>query len=397
MSEEKRRILEMLEAGKITPEDATRLLEALGEEPEAPADQSDPKPTGKTDWFSVLESLGEGVEKAVQEAVEAAGPTLQTLGAEVDSAVQEACQAFQESTVAGVVWPQQSPSVRPLPLEENDYQCPVGGPVTDLRIEWVNGPVEVRPWEGEIIRVAEYASRPLQEGERLELLEENGLLRIRWSREKNFRRKMFLQKHLVVELPQNAALGEFRVDNVSGGTYVTGVQGTQIRVSTVSGPLECQALRGENLRVESVSGQVDLAQVSARDLRVSGTSGKVTVNGFGAEHMRAETVSGSLSAWGNGEDLRLSTVSGPLSLQVSQFPRQTKLHTVSGPIEVYLPQGEPGFTAEYSSISGGFTSQFPLTGELGKRKGRAVYLGGGASIRLDTVSGPIKLLNEVKN
>lgn len=32
MSDEKRQVLEMLEAGKITQEDAVRLLEALGED-----------------------------------------------------------------------------------------------------------------------------------------------------------------------------------------------------------------------------------------------------------------------------------------------------------------------------------------------------------------------------
>ena len=94
---------------------------------------------------------------------------------------------------------------------------------------------------------------------------------------------------------------------------------------------------------------------------------------------------------GSGEELSLSTVSGQLSLQVGQHPRQVKLNTVSGRIYAGLPEGEPGFTVEYSSMSGAFSSQFPLSGELGKRKGRAVYGGGGASLRLDTVSGAMEL------
>lgn len=394
MSEERRRILEMLNAGKITPEDAARLLEALGEEPKAPAGQSASEPAEKTDWISVMESLGEGVGKAVQEAIQAASPTLETLSAEVDSAVQEACQAFQESALADIVRPQEVPQAQPLPLEENAYPYPERGPVSGLRIEWVNGPVEVRAWEGEFLRVAEYASHPLKAGEQLELVEEKGQLRIRWTREKTFRGKMFLKKHLVVEVPQGVRLEEVRVENVSGPTYLSGIGGDSMRVNTVSGLVECGGLQGENLRVESVSGHVELREVSARELRVSNTSGRVFLHGFGAECLRAETVSGSLSAWGNGENLRLSTVSGPLSLQVGQYPKQGRLHTVSGPMEVALPQGEPGFTAEYSSISGGFSSQFPLTGDLGKRKGRAVYLSGGAMLRMDTVSGPIRLVQE---
>ena len=103
------------------------------------------------------------------------------------------------------------------------------------------------------------------------------------------------------------------------------------------------------------------------------TAGKLELWGVAAQRRRAETGAGALTAGGNGEELSLSTVSGQLSLQVGQHPRQVKLNTVSGRIYAGLPEGEPGFTVEYSSMSGAFSSQFPLSGELGKRKGRAVY------------------------
>jgi DUF4097 and DUF4098 domain-containing protein YvlB len=225
----------------------------------------------------------------------------------------------------------------------------------------------------------------------MELQENGGKLRIRWSRDKAFRSRMFLQKHLVVELPQDAALEELRVDTVSGGVYLSGFQAEECRVSTVSGAARCQGLRAQRLRVEAVSGAASLENVAAEELRCTTTSGKLELCGFAAQRLRAETVSGALTAGGNGEELSLSTVSGQLSLQVGQHPRQVKLNTVSGRIYAGLPEGEPGFTVEYSSMSGAFSSQFPLSGELGKRKGRAVYGSGGASLRLDTVSGAMEL------
>ncbi|MFQ9908204.1 MAG: DUF4097 family beta strand repeat-containing protein [Acutalibacter sp.] len=241
------------------------------------------------------------------------------------------------------------------------------------------------------MRVAEYAARPLKDSERMELQENGGKLRIRWSRDKAFRSRMFLQKHLVVELPQDAALEELRVDTVSGGAYLSGFQAEECRVSTVSGAARCQGLRAQRLRVEAVSGAASLENVAAEELRCTTTSGKLELCGFAVQRLRAETVSGALTAGGNGEELSLSTVSGQLSLQVGQHPRQVKLNTVSGRIYAGLPEGEPGFTVEYSSMSGAFSSQFPLSGELGKRKGRAVYGSGGASLRLDTVSGAMEL------
>ena len=392
MSEEKRRILEMLEAGKITQEDAARLLDALGEESSSPApEESAGSENVKTDWAEVLENLGAGVDKAVKEAIQAAAPSLESLGAEVDATMKQALNVLKNSTVSESFRTTANPMDIPLPLEENAYPASVGGPVNSLRIEWVNGPVEIRLWDGETIRVAEYAGRPLEEGERMELQEENGCLHIRWNREKTFRGKIFLQKHLVVDLPKNASLGDIRIDNVSGGTYLSGLQGDGIRVTAVSGPIMCWNLRGEILRIETVSGGISLYGVSSRELRVSGTSGRVYLEGFAAEQLRVETVSGAVTAQGNGEDLNLSTISGALTLQVEQYPKRVKLKSVSGKVTMLLPQQDLGFYVEYSSISGGFSTQFPLTGELGKRKGKVIYGQGGAKFRIDTVSGRIEL------
>lgn len=437
MSEEKRRILDMVEQGTITQEDAARLLDALGENEPAPAQPQESQPPQDGTWEAehqgdedcqgpnqrveihlegegakpiyqeitaalddaapVFENLGKIVEDAVTsatQAVDAAWPQVKeavsSATEKAKGAAQSAAQAARESVLVGAVVPGKA-ALTPLPLEENAYQAPAGGPITRLRVEWVNGPVEIRPWEGDTIRVAEYAARPLKDSERMELQENGGKLRIRWSRDKAFRSRMFLQKHLVVELPQDAALEELRVDTVSGGVYLSGFQAEECRVSTVSGAARCQGLRAQRLRVEAVSGAASLENVAAEELRCTTTSGKLELCGFAAQRLRAETVSGALTAGGNGEELSLSTVSGQLSLQVGQHPRQVKLNTVSGRIYAGLPEGEPGFTVEYSSMSGAFSSQFPLSGELGKRKGRAVYGSGGASLRLDTVSGAMEL------
>lgn len=130
---------------------------------------------------------------------------------------------------------------------------------------------------------------------------------------------------------------------------------------------------------------------SVGELRVETISGEQRILEFAAQYFKGETVSGALTAIGNGEELKLSTVSGPLTVQVGQHPRKVKLETVSGPVEAVLPEGEPGFTVEYSSLSGRFSSQFPLTGKLGKREGSAVYGSGGTQLHLETVSGSMGL------
>lgn len=366
MSEEKRRILEMLEAGTISQKDAQRLLEALGE------NLSQPAPMSEKPEQDVFEEAAQAVEPALEVPKE-------------EKAAGEAEQA------GGQAPPVESTAALALPLEENQYQQPVGGVVTQLKIEWWNGPVEIRPWEGDTIRVAEYSPRPLEDSERMGIREKNGKLHIQWNENGIRFGSWRLKKHLVVELPTDAVLEEIRAENTSGSLCLAGISLGKGNLETTSGMVYCHGLRAEKMRVETTSGEVQMEGVSVGELRVETISGEQRILEFAAQYFKGETVSGPLTAIGNGEELKLSTVSGPLTVQVGQHPRKVKLETVSGPVEAVLPEGEPGFTVEYSSLSGRFSSQFPLTGKLGKREGSAVYGAGGTQLHLETVSGSMGL------
>lgn len=366
MSEEKRRILEMLEAGTISQKDAQRLLEALGE------NLSQPAPMSEKPEQDVFEEAAQAVEPALEVPKE-------------EKAVWNAEQA------GGQAPPVESTAALALPLEENQYQQPVGGVVTQLKIEWWNGPVEIRPWEGDTIRVAEYSPRPLEDSERMGIREKNGKLHIQWNENGVRFGSWRLKKHLVVELPTDAVLEEIRAENTSGSLCLAGISLGKGNLETTSGMVYCHGLRAEKMRVETTSGEVQMEGASVGELRVETISGEQRILEFAAQYFKGETVSGPLTAIGNGEELKLSTVSGPLTVQVGQHPRKVKLETVSGPVEAVLPEGEPGFTVEYSSLSGRFSSQFPLTGKLGKREGSAVYGSGGTQLHLETVSGSMGL------
>lgn len=282
----------------------------------------------------------------------------------------------------------------PLPLEPHSYELPTPGPISRLRINWVNGPVEVRPWEGDTLRLTEYSPRPLKEEERLALREENGCLTVQWTQKPAIFlgfRPLTLQKHLVVELPQTAPLEEVKVESVSGALYLTGFQAGKIKAQAVSGSVSCQGLWAEQLWAESASGAVRLASVSSRELEARSVSGRTELLGFSCAKLKGETISGSLTVRGEGEEVKLNTISGALCLELSQYPRTARLNTVSGKISLGLPQEGPGFTVEYDSVSGDFRSRFPLIGALKKRHGQATFGQGGTALHLETVSGAMEL------
>ena len=172
MSEEKRRILDMVEQGTITQEDAARLLEALGENEPAPAQPQESQPPQDGTWEAEhqgdedcqgpnqrveIHLEGEGAKPIYQEitaALDEAAPVFENLGKIVEDAVtsatqavdaawpqvkeavssatekakgaaQSAAQAARESVLVGAVVPGKA-ALTPLPLEENAYQAPAG-------------------------------------------------------------------------------------------------------------------------------------------------------------------------------------------------------------------------------------------------------------------------------
>ena len=174
-------------------------------EPQGEGDASwqapDRKPGSGTDWSSVFEGWGASMDAAVNEAGQAAEVALREAKKVMSTAAKEAKEALKDGSFLGVVWPKAESASQPE-REDYTYQTPVGGPVKSLRIEWVKGSVELIPWEGDTIRVAEYAAKELTQENRMDLREKNGKLTIRWSREDAIFGKLGLKKRLVVEVPE---------------------------------------------------------------------------------------------------------------------------------------------------------------------------------------------------
>ncbi len=203
---------------------------------------------------------------------------------------------------------------------------------------------------------------------------------------------MFLQKHLVVELPQDAAPEELRGGHRPGGAYLSGFQAEECRVSTVSGAARCQGLRAQRLRVEAVSGAAWRTWLP-RSCAAPPPPAKLELCGFAAQRLRAETVSGALTAGGNGGGaLPEHCLPGQLSLQVGAAPPPgEKLNTVSPHLRRLCRRASRASPWSTAPCPGRFPASSPLSGELGKRRAGLSTGSGGASLRLDTVSGAMEL------
>lgn len=355
MSDERNKILEMLEAGIISQEDAVRLLEAVGD-PEGPA--------------------AEGAVPGLTLYPDSPPPPIPP----------EPPESWNPVTLS------------PPLADGTPYGCPEisGEKIRSLSINWVAGPVEVRPGEDDALKVTEYANRPLNDDEKLQMDLEDGELTIRWTGRQNwkgaFKTIRGLSKHLVVELPRSVGtLDEVAISNVSGDLFAHDLNGDDMNLSTVSGHLNAVNITGSDVTLSSVSGTVKALNIIGSDLSFNTTSGRLEINGFDGGDASLHTVSGKILAQGLGKDINVNSVSGGIDLILHDLPAELSLNTVSGRERVTLPDDQRGFTVNYSTRSGTFTSDFPLSGNLGKKSGDASYGAGKCDASFHTMSGSMEI------
>ncbi|MFR5135337.1 MAG: DUF4097 family beta strand repeat-containing protein [Acutalibacter sp.] len=279
-----------------------------------------------------------------------------------------------------------------VPSWEYSYETtwdPSQDGVEGLSVRWAAGPVSVMPGEGPLITVTEYASRPLEEGERLALSSSGGVLEVGWNGGLlPLGALQDLEKRVDVEVPPEllSQLEGLSCWNVSGGISVSEATAQELSLSSLSGDLFLTGVSGAQARASTVSGDIQWAQGRAGELSVETAWGAVRMSGIQAEDFRVKTVTGPVDFQGVGNAISGETVTGALRAQLAACPREGDLRSVQGNISLTLPENQ-GFQARHSSVSGHFTSDFSGSGQ----GGGFLYKGGGPLLSFTTTSGDVRI------
>ncbi len=144
-------------------------------------------------------------------------------------------------------------------------------------------------------------------------------------------------------------------NSVSGNVTVSGVTGA-VFVKSVSGDVRARQVKG-SVEAESVSGELELTEVSE------------------ASSVRAKALSGGIVYSGS----------------INKAGTYT-LKSHSGEVEMDIPAAS-AFDFEASTFSGDITSDFEITmsGRVSEKELRGVVNGGGATVKLSSFSGNIRL------
>jgi hypothetical protein len=169
-------------------------------------------------------------------------------------------------------------------------------------------------------------------------------------------------------------------------------QHTQLEISCVSSSLDVSDLEG-TFKLKTISGRMDLARLSG-PFKLNAVSGDIIGSRL-AGLLNLNTVSGRVRLTEtNFPSADGSTVSGDLLLQTPVAEGPYTFGSVSGSVKMIVP-ADTRCNVELNSVSGNIRSSLPSTSTtMGHGMKMTQIQGGGASIRLKSVSGGVSIETE---
>ncbi|MCL2408722.1 MAG: DUF4097 domain-containing protein [Oscillospiraceae bacterium] len=205
--------------------------------------------------------------------------------------------------------------------EQGVYNVPTDG-VDSMSIEWVSGDCSITPYDGNSIKITEFARRDLAEREKLVLDVSDSKVKISYCKRRISWRMP--EKKLEVLIPRGLSEGldKLFVSMVSGDVFITDISAYELDIESVSADVRISGLF-DSVDLESVSGDMAFTGVAASNLSAQSVSGdtRVTIPDDGKTTVRHSSVSGNFSS--------------ELPVIVTQKNARLEFSTVSGDIKIF--------------------------------------------------------------
>lgn len=313
MTEEKQIILNMLKEGKITVEEASDLLNAIGD-----------KKTRENDFAGRIGSTVDSIIKKATEAISA-------IDIDLD-------QAFDINNFN-------------LKGEINSHKdIRVDDEIDEINIDLINGEILVEKGteKGIIISTDVFSKKAnLEDYINVEIrdnildIEENpdyknlgASVKIRVQVGEDFYEKLNID---TVNARVEVADTDFRdlnIDSVNGKIIIINSK-ANIDIDNVNGKIDIKNVDGK-LRIDNVSGAIYLAGMKGELVEVDNISGNIRVDGLESERLSANSRSGSIRIYNIKEtkDIDLETVSGVIVVDTNDYDGDIKAFVESPAVNV---------------------------------------------------------------
>jgi len=257
--------------------------------------------------------------------------------------------------------------------------------IDSLSIDWTSGAVYIGTHSGNEIQITEFARRNLRDGQELSLNTDGGTLSIYFTENMHrfsigFNNMPTKQLEVLIPYTLSDNFDRFHVSTISGRVLVSDIGADDFNVSTTSGRIELRDITAAQVNASTTSGRIELTDIEAEEVQLRTVSGRIEARRTEADSLRTNTTSGRHELSGDFGYVNARSVSGRIEITSTSVPESLTARASSGRISITVPN-EGAITVQYSTGSGRFSSQMPIT----------THGGAGAQFDLSTTSGRIEI------
>ncbi|WP_010676591.1 DUF4097 family beta strand repeat-containing protein [Bacillus timonensis] len=325
MKEEQKRILKMVEEGKLTAEEAIILIEKLysGEESTA----QDTAQQIKTELSTQVQY--EQSKQHQQHTYESKGSAKHKFMDFIDTALKKIKDLDLDFNFGNAV------EVKHI-FQHKDVN------ITKLDLDVSNGSVTIIPWEEQDVRVeceAKVYNIENQERARNVFLEdvlfsiENGTLRLSIQKKQ-------MKVHAKLYVPQE--------------NYES------IKARMFNGPISGENLRVKEFRAKTANGAITISNFDTDSVEIETANGHIKANQITSKDFEAETINGTVTVTGLFEKVDLQSFNGNITCDLQgDICHTAYVKTTTGSIDMFIAK-DYQVDGELKSNLGSFKSELPM-------------------------------------
>ncbi|MCR4436907.1 MAG: DUF4097 family beta strand repeat-containing protein [Clostridiales bacterium] len=351
-SEEKMLILKMLEEGKITSEQAAKLIEALEENTRPAGGDSGARQQKQPNFQDEVSKVRERIQQwkkefkssysqkdfdrlldEFSEKAEKLGKNLAATTVGVVDKVVDFVGSFVDTNVFNLFGS--------LPVEERSFEAPADEGM-ELEVEGVNGQIVVKKHlENKVVIKSRVRSTVNNADEILRFSSNGGNVSLKLNKYGN------ISVSQEVYLPA-AKFKKIKLETTNGKIYVEDSLSESFEAATRNSHIDLMGVNSEKIAVSTKNARIQLSYVIGRDISIDTSNSLIDIKNLRAEKLKAVTTNGKISVENvqNYRDsqevnLQLKTSNNSIKVNMNDMDNKgykIKAQTVNGSVNLLIPE-----------------------------------------------------------
>jgi DUF4097 and DUF4098 domain-containing protein YvlB len=350
MKEEKKRILKMVEEGKLTVDEAVTLLDELEKAQQTMEQKQEQIVNELSTAVNFEETKKEDPLQAKYQS------TKEKIFDFVDTALKK-IKDFDFDLNFG----------QSIEISHIFHQGDVD--LTNMDIDVANGSIKIAAWDQPDVRIECQAK--VFRVENSDQARQNFLRDVVFSVENRKLRFMTQQKWMKVE----------------SVIYVPKSEYERVRIRMFNGTILGEEMNVADLRVKTANGKINLERIKGKQAEIETANGKIKIINSQIEDLEAETINGGIKLDGDFKKVETQSFNGNISYNISGNRTEViQVKATTGGIDLFVPEGLP-VNGELKTNLGGFNVQ--LVGvQILEEKSEMIQ----KSLRFQSINHPDKMV-----